>query len=272
MTLTRLTAQLLVLTAAFTFALSINYLHAWTSPPANPPTCPAGYAGCDAPINEGPTDQTKNGTLRTNALTTSFAVFNDAILSGTNNYLNFGSTYGPAGYGFRNNNGAVEYKNSGGSWGGVGGGTLTMSFSKYMHFQGRVTNGSFAIPAGWGVRTLNTSVETLISGASRSGNQITLPPGTYYVDGAAEARYSGGNKVVFYNVTDLQYTLVGVLATPNGGSSDNTGVPSEVTGKFTITSSKVFELRSYSGSAGSCTSLGEQIYSVCADLKIWKLD
>lgn len=41
-------------------------------------------------------------------------------------YLNWGTTLGSSGYGFRDNAGAMEYKNSGGSWtalsGGGGGG------------------------------------------------------------------------------------------------------------------------------------------------------
>ncbi|TSC69505.1 MAG: hepHag family protein [Parcubacteria group bacterium Gr01-1014_56] len=104
----RLTAQFLILTVAFAFALSVNYLHAWTSPPANPPN-----NNVAAPINEGTTSQTKNGILGVNAL----AVFGDLILSGSTNYLNFGTVAGSAGYGIRNNSGTLEYKNSGGSWG-----------------------------------------------------------------------------------------------------------------------------------------------------------
>ncbi|TSC69504.1 MAG: outer membrane protein [Parcubacteria group bacterium Gr01-1014_56] len=108
----RTLTQFLVLTVAFAFALSVNYLHAWTSPPANPPN-----NNVAAPINEGTTSQTKNGILGVNAL----AVFGDLILSGTTNYLNFGTVAGSSGYGLRNNSGTVEYKNSGGSWAGVGG-------------------------------------------------------------------------------------------------------------------------------------------------------
>ena len=34
-------------------------------------------------------------------------------------YINFGDTDGTSGYGFRDNGGTVEYKNSGGSWSAV---------------------------------------------------------------------------------------------------------------------------------------------------------
>lgn len=49
----------------------------------------------------------------------------DVLIAGTNKYLNFGSAVGSSGYGFRDNNGVMQYKNSGEDWnnfsGGVGG-------------------------------------------------------------------------------------------------------------------------------------------------------
>jgi|SRR3989344_1457100 len=64
-------AQFLVLSIALTLALGANYLYAaWSGPPSGtPPTCPAGYAGCDAPINVGATTQTKTGNLTVAGLT-----------------------------------------------------------------------------------------------------------------------------------------------------------------------------------------------------------
>jgi hypothetical protein len=40
----------------------------------------------------------------------------NSLLSGTDRYLNFNTTVGTTGYGFRDNSGTMEYKNSGGSW------------------------------------------------------------------------------------------------------------------------------------------------------------
>lgn len=51
-----------------------------------------------------------NGALR---ITSSGA---ETILYGTDNYLNFGTTLGSAGYGIRDNSGTMEYKNSSGDW------------------------------------------------------------------------------------------------------------------------------------------------------------
>ncbi len=52
----------------------------------------------------------------------------DLLLTGTNKYLNFNTLNGSTGYGFRDNGGTMEFKNSGGAWAGflgLGGGTIT---------------------------------------------------------------------------------------------------------------------------------------------------
>lgn len=41
---------------------------------------------------------------------------NGLMVNSDNGYMNFGSTFGTTGYGFRSNAGALEYKNLGGSW------------------------------------------------------------------------------------------------------------------------------------------------------------
>lgn len=58
----------------------------------------------------------------------------DILIQGTNRYLNFGNTSGSGGYGFRDNAGNMEFKDSSGSWtdfgagggGGGSGGTTTL--------------------------------------------------------------------------------------------------------------------------------------------------
>lgn len=44
------------------------------------------------------------------------------LLAGTSRYINFDTTVGSSGYGFRDNAGTMEFKNSGGSWAAFGGG------------------------------------------------------------------------------------------------------------------------------------------------------
>ena len=78
-------AQFLVLSVALTLALGANYLYAaWSGPPSGtPPTCPAGYAGCDAPVNVGATTQTKTGDLTVSGLSTNaLSVFGNQVVTG----------------------------------------------------------------------------------------------------------------------------------------------------------------------------------------------
>ena len=57
------------------------------------------------------------------------AVFGDLFVEGSSRYLNFGTATGTSGYGFRDNAGTLEFKNSGGSWQGVTTATSGPSFS-----------------------------------------------------------------------------------------------------------------------------------------------
>lgn len=51
----------------------------------------------------------------------------DILVNGTSKYVNFNTVVGSSGYGFRDNAGSMEVKNSGGVWEGfgVGGGGFT---------------------------------------------------------------------------------------------------------------------------------------------------
>ena len=93
--------------------------HAWTSPPASPPN-----SNVSAPINVGATTQVKNGNMGMNTLT---AYGDGRFVAGwaptpsTITYLNFSNiqypavpVWGSSGYGIRDSNGTLEFKNSGG--------------------------------------------------------------------------------------------------------------------------------------------------------------
>lgn len=86
---------------------SVNLLSAWSGPAQAPPS-----GNTPQPIHVGSVDQVKDGGLSVDAL----AVFGNMILAGTTNYLNFGTTAGESGYGFRNNNGTMQFKNQSGNW------------------------------------------------------------------------------------------------------------------------------------------------------------
>lgn len=50
------------------------------------------------------------------------------LLHGASRYLNFGSIFGSSGYGFRDNNGTLEYKNASGDWTAMGQAELADTF------------------------------------------------------------------------------------------------------------------------------------------------
>lgn len=83
-------------------------------------------------------DQVKNGGLSLNSL----AVFGNATLSGNANYLNFGTTAGITGYGIRNNNGILEFKNNGGNWAGIGSGSGALTDSGSVDYVVKWTGGT----------------------------------------------------------------------------------------------------------------------------------
>lgn len=81
---------LLVGVFAICYSVVLYSSAAWTDAPGVPSDCPAGYPGCDAPINAGPTAQTKIGglTIGTEAVRNDLRVNGVSWLSTTNVYGN----------------------------------------------------------------------------------------------------------------------------------------------------------------------------------------
>jgi hypothetical protein len=111
----------LVVSIAFLLGASEAIAASWSGPP---PCSPVPCNNVDAPVNVGSTAQEKTGALTVdgNLLTLSNFGANNVILFGPNAYLNVGGTSGSGGYGFRDNAGTLEFKNSGGSWAAIGSG------------------------------------------------------------------------------------------------------------------------------------------------------
>jgi hypothetical protein len=133
---------------------------------------------------------------------------------------------------------------------------------------GTFTSGSFQ------TRTLNTVMTNEITGASLASNQITLPSGTFYIEANAPAFYVQYHKLKFRNTTDSSDTLIGdnnYLADSGGGAVTHASLK----GRFTISSSKTFELQHRGNitktSDGFGTTNSFSVVEVFADVRIWKI-
>lgn len=134
------------------------------------------------------------------------------------------------------------------------------------------TNGGTATAGLFQRRDLNSVETNTISGASLSSDQFTLPAGTYDIQASAPAYEAGGHQARLYNVTDASYTIIG--GNEVNGADRIGSTRALVAGRFTIASTKVFELRhrvsatQSSNGYGVALGFGTEVY---ADVIIRKI-
>lgn len=129
--------------------------------------------------------------------------------------------------------------------------------------------------SGFQFRTINTTLGTnTIAGSSLVSDTITLTAGTYHVEVLSVDTNSGNKaRISLYNSTDSSDVLIGVGGRNAGDSGEYLH---QVSGKFSITSTKSFKLRYYSDGVGSgSTALGFPISSgqaeIYSSIQIWKV-
>ena len=147
----------------------------------------------------------------------------NAILSGNNRYLNFGFVSGSTGYGFRDNAGTLQVKNSAGSWTNIptsGTTQWTTTGSDIYYTTGNV-----------GIGTTSPYAALSVEGASVLGNSATA--GYFVGTTTATSTLAGGLNVLAINQTggatstfangiDLSggcFSVNGTCVTGGGGSS-----------------------------------------------------
>ena len=153
---------------------------------------------------------------------------------------------------------------------GAGGGIFE---SQLLHVQDQKTqgtNGGTTTSTTTHTRDLNTVVTNEITGASLSSNQITLPSGTYYLEchPTNGTPLNSDNQPYLYNVTDSSNELIGT----SGRSNYQASVL--ISGRFTISAQKVFEIRHYFETGIADFGFGyasNQTTEVYTDVKIWKV-
>lgn len=135
----------------------------------------------------------------------------DVLINGTNRYLNFNTTSGSSGYGFRDNGGVMEYKDSGGSWVSFAGSASGVSSLNGL-------TGGLNIVAGSGITV------------TPSGTSITITS-------------TGGSGTPGGSNTQVQYNNAGSFGGISGATTNGTAVTFS-TGNLLVTDVKA------SGSAG----------------------
>ena len=171
---------------------------------------------------------------------------------------------------------ATTYLRGDGAWATPSSGAA----AQLLHVREEQTSGTAA--AGtitvdtWVTRTLNTTKTNDISGASLASNQITLPTGTYEIDGLSVAYYCHTHQARLRNITAGTTLIVGttsqstrIATSADAALNDH----SLLRGRFTLAASSVLEVQHNadhaSGTWGQPGSRGE--VEVYADIMIRKI-
>lgn len=136
---------------------------------------------------------------------------------------------------------------------------LEAGASGLLHLQDRRAsgiNGSGLAGGVNSVRVINTTVSNTIPGASLSANQVALPAGVYDadIDVPCGLAATDVHRASLYNATDATTLILGTNANATNG------VASKIRGRFTLTASKLLEVRDYhtnSNASGLSVSDGQ---------------
>lgn len=139
------------------------------------------------------------------------------------------------------------------------------------------TSGGTFTSGAWRTRTLNTTVTNTISAASLSSNQVTLPAGSYYVQGSAPAMGIELHKARLYNITGSADLLIGTSETTITANPPFVQTRSLINGPITLTASTVIELQHRCSLTRNSDGLGNAVSldskaEVYSELMFWKVN
>ena len=136
------------------------------------------------------------------------------------------------------------------------------------------TNGGTFTSGAWRTRDLNTIDTDDTEEVSLSSNEFTLPAGTYILKAFVPAYKVNYHKAKLYDITNSTDKLIGTSA----NTDNNTYVVTNsiIAGKFTITSSTIFEIRHYCITTRSSDGFGQgytpgitsEVYTT---VELWKV-
>lgn len=137
------------------------------------------------------------------------------------------------------------------------------------------TAGGTFTSGAWRTRDLNTEVVDTGSLASVASNQITLNAGTYVIRASAPAYSVNSHQTRLQNVTDASTVLIGTSEYNRAGTGpDYPSGRSWIIGRFTIASSKTFEVQHQAVTTGTTSGFGvagnltTEVYTV---VELWRV-
>lgn len=120
------------------------------------------------------------------------------------------------------------------------------------------TDGGTFTSGAWRTRDLNTTQQNSITGCSLSSNQITLPAGTYLIQGAAPAAAVDLHQARIYNITDSAMLFLGMTAFDGTTFINNS---SQFVGVITLAAQKVIEVQDRCDLTRATDGFGQGNYS-----------
>jgi hypothetical protein len=160
-----------------------------------------------------------------------------------------------------------------------------LNVAQFLHIRDEKTagtNGGTFTGGAWRTRDLNTVKTNTITGSSLTSNQFVLPAGTYWLEASAPVASGNGNtidqvKAKIRNITDSTDTIIGFSENLYMFAANTYGgLRCFVSGSFTLTATKTFELQHYArvtGTAGNSfgVATGFSVVEVYSEVKVWKV-
>ena len=155
---------------------------------------------------------------------------------------------------------------------GDGGGGAAEDYILIRDEKATAAPGGTFTAGSWQTRDLNTIVADIGGHVGLAANQITLAAGTYKVRGHAPAYRVNNHKIKLRNITDSTDVVIGT--SEYTGSGEFMQTRSFLEGRFTIDSSKVFELQHRCVSTSSLLGMGFDstfgVIEVYGIIELWK--
>lgn len=153
------------------------------------------------------------------------------------------------------------------------------SGTDYLHYQDQQTSGTYGgtfTSGAWRTRVLNTELADTGGHGSLASNAVTLAAGTYWLRASAPGYKCGVHNMRWRNTSDGITVLNGTSSLSN--TTDFSVIRSSVSGIFTISASKTFELqhqcshtRTTDGLGYATGSLFTVDHEVYAEVELYRL-